>query len=255
MSRPSDPADPGALNGATIAFDLDGTLVDTAPDLVAVLNGLLEGENLAPLPLAVARPLIGRGARKLIARGFLAAGANDPGPHIEALFHRFIDAYRRRIAKESRPYPGATTALDTLAQAGARLCICTNKPTDLATLLIRELGLIDRFAAIVGPDAAPAAKPDPAHLIAAIAKAGGRLDRAVMVGDSEADAKAARAAGVPLVLVSFGYTEVPAAQLGPDVLIDHFDELPAACARLLGPLSPPAPAAIGRCPPDGPTDA
>ncbi|HEY5105793.1 MAG TPA: phosphoglycolate phosphatase [Caulobacteraceae bacterium] len=242
MPRPSDHADLRALDGATIAFDLDGTLVDTAPDLVAVLNGLLAEEGLAPLPLTVARPLIGRGARRLIARGFSAAGAPDPEPRMDALFSRFIAAYRGRIARESRPYPGALAALDKLMEAGAKLCLCTNKPTDLAALLMRELSLEERFAAIVGPDAAPAAKPDPAHLIAAITKAGGRLDKAVMVGDSEADAQAARAAGVPLVLVSFGYTEVAAAQLGADILIDHFDQLPAACARLLRPCRrPPQP--------------
>ncbi|MEO8926911.1 MAG: HAD-IA family hydrolase, partial [Caulobacteraceae bacterium] len=123
--------------------------------------------------------------------------------------------------------------LDALAAAGARLAVCTNKRTDLSAALLKALGLADRFDAIVGADAAPAAKPDPRHLIAAIERAGGRRDFALMVGDSASDAGAARAAGVPLVLVSFGYTEIPARELGPDILIDRFDQLPAACARLL----------------------
>ena len=224
-----------ALEGATIAFDLDGTLVDTAPDLIGTLNALLAAEGLTPLPLTVAKPMIGAGARRLIARGFAAAGEEQPEARLDALFTRFIAAYGARIADESVAYPGAVAALDALLAAGAKLCLCTNKPTDLSICLMRKLGIEGRFAAIVGADAAPAAKPDPAHLVAAIERAGGRISRSVMVGDSDSAARAARAAGVPLVLVDFGYSEIPAAQLEPDVLIAHFDQLPAACAHLLRP--------------------
>jgi len=222
-----------ALKGATIVFDLDGTLVDTAPDLVGTLNQLLVEERLPPLGLDDVRGMIGHGARVLLGRGLAAAGVPLEGARMDRLFRRFIEVYLGRIARESRPFPGAVAALDALRAAGARLAVCTNKPTNLSVALLSALDLAARFDAIVGPDAAPAPKPDPAHLLAAIAKAGGRSDRAVMIGDSATDAAAARAAGVPLVLVSFGYTETPAADLHPDILIECFDDLPAACERLL----------------------
>lgn len=232
-------AHPSPLTDATIVFDLDGTLIDTAPDLVDVLNGLLIEEGLAALPLDQARPMIGRGARALIERGFAADGAHLGKAHADLLFETFIDRYRGRIARKSLPFPGAAGALGEIARAGARLAVCTNKPTDLAITLLEALDLAGLFAAIVGPEGAPAPKPDPRHLLATIEKAGGRADRAVMVGDSAADAQAARGAGVPLILVSFGYTETPARDLAPDILIDAFDELPGACARLLAPCSAP----------------
>lgn len=230
-----DPARPAsaALDGAVIAFDLDGTLVDTAPDLVGTLNHLLVDEGLPPLPMDQARPFIGHGARRLLERGFDAAGQVLHPARLETLFQRFLPRYLDRIADESRPYPGCAAALDALRDHGARLCVCTNKPTDLSIALLSALGLDSRFEAIVGPDRAPARKPDPSHLRAAVEAAGGDLSRAVLVGDSGPDAGAARAAGAGLILVSFGYTEIPAADLNPDELVHSFDELPAACLRLL----------------------
>jgi phosphoglycolate phosphatase len=224
----------GPLADATIVFDLDGTLVETAPDLMGTLNALLAREDMPPLPMDGARSLIGQGAKALLARGFAAAGRPLAEPRLSRLFDDFIDHYLAHIADESRPFDGVVQALDTLQSGGARLAVCTNKRTDLSLALLRELGLAERFSAIIGADAAPAPKPDPRHLTTAIERAGGRADRAVMVGDSASDARAARNAGVPLVLVSFGYTDVPAANLQPDALIDHFDALPEACARLLG---------------------
>ena len=226
-----------ALEGATIAFDLDGTLVDTAPDLVGTLNALLQQEGLAPLALSEARPFIGRGARWLIERGFQAAGADLDQARAPELFDRFIARYLDHIADESRPFPGVESALDALKAAGARLCVCTNKRTDLSLALLDALDLTRRFDAVVGADAAPAPKPDPRHLTAAVAAAGGAMEKALLVGDAETDAGAARAAGAPLILVSFGYTEVPARDLEPDLLIDHFDELVEGCARLLAACS------------------
>lgn len=221
------------LSGATIVFDLDGTLVETAPDLLGTLNALLRREGLPPLTLEIARHLIGQGAKALIARGFAAAGERLDEQRLEGLFGAFIAHYRAHIADLSRPFDGVIAALDHLQAAGARLAVCTNKPTDLSVALLKALGMADRFAAIVGPDVAPAPKPDPRHLITTIERAGGEVSRAVMIGDSVADARAARSADVPLVLVSFGYTDVPARDLLPDSLIDHFDELPAECVRLL----------------------
>ena len=185
------------------------------------------------MPLSEARELIGRGAKALIARGFAVAGAPLDERELSALFVDFIDHYLAHIADESRPFPGVLTAMDALSADGAHLAVCTNKRTDLSVALLDALDLTHRFAAVVGADAVPAPKPAAAHLIATIERAGGDAGRAVMVGDSASDAGAARAAGVPLVLVSFGYTDTPVRELGADVLIDHFDDLPAACRRLL----------------------
>jgi phosphoglycolate phosphatase len=225
---------PSALAGAAVAFDLDGTLVDSAPDLIGTLNVLLEQEGLPAFPLAEARPFIGKGARWLVQRGFQAAGAALDEPRAQALYDRFIDHYLDHIADESRPYPGVVDALETLRGAGVRLAVCTNKRTDLSNALLGALGLSPWFDAVIGSDATPAIKPDGRHLTTAIAAAGGSMDRALMVGDAATDAGAARAAGAPLILVSFGYTEIPARDLGPDLLIDHFDELVDGCTRLLG---------------------
>jgi len=222
------------LQGAVIAFDLDGTLVDTAPDLIGTLNVLLRDEGLPPLPMDEARPFIGHGARRLLERGFHAAGQVLHPARLQVLFDRFIPRYLARIADESRPFPGCAAALDALKAEGARLAVCTNKPTGLSVALLEALGLAARFDAILGPDTAGAAKPDPRHLQAAVDAVGGDMGRTILVGDSATDAGAARAAKAGLILVSFGYTEIPAADLNPDILIHGFDELPAACMRLLG---------------------
>jgi phosphoglycolate phosphatase len=222
-----------SLNGATIAFDLDGTLVDTAPDLIGALNVVLGECGLPPLPMQSARHLVGRGARRLIERGFTDAGEPLDEDRVQGLTTRFIEVYRSRIASESRPFPGLLEALDELDRAGARLCVCTNKLTGLSIELLDALELTSHFAAVIGADKTPAIKPDPRHFAAAVLAAGGDPARALMVGDSHNDVAAAKAAGAPVVLVSFGYTETPAAELGADLLIDHYAELPAAAARLL----------------------
>jgi phosphoglycolate phosphatase len=223
------------LAGTTIAFDLDGTLVDTAPDLIGTLNAMLLEHGLRPVPLDAARHLVGRGARHLLEHGFKEGGASFHAGDAQALVDRFIALYRDRIADESLPFADVVTVLDGLKAEGARMCICTNKRTDLSVALIAALGLSDRFDAIVGPDLVSAHKPSAAHLIEAVQLAGGDPKRCLMVGDSIADVGAAKAAGVPVVVVSFGYTETPAAELGADALIDSYLELPAVAHRLLEP--------------------
>lgn len=225
--------DLSALAGATIVFDLDGTLVDSAPDLVGTLNVILQEEGIAPLPLDEARPFIGHGARRLMERGFAAQGHPVPTERMPDLFDRFIAHYNQHSTDETRPFPGAVRCLTELKAAGARLAICTNKLTDLSLPILQKLNLIDFFDAVIGADLAPAPKPDARHLTHTIKAAGGRIDHAVMVGDASTDAGAARAAKVPLVLVSFGYTEIPATELSPDILVDHFDDLKNACVMLL----------------------
>ena len=234
MSLPAQSLLPQNLRGAVIAFDLDGTLVDSAPDLIGALNGVLAEQGLATLSLGAARVMVGRGARALLEQGFSAAGAPLSPEAAPGLVERFIDLYRGRIAQETRPFEGLEPCLDALAGAGARLVVCTNKRTDLSVALLDALGLTARFAAVVGADQAPAPKPDPRHLLTALAAAGGEPARALMVGDSASDVGAARAAGVPSVVMSFGYTEIPAADLGGDFVLDHFDALPALAARILG---------------------
>jgi phosphoglycolate phosphatase len=222
-----------ALEGATIAFDLDGTLVESAPDLIGAVNAILTSEGYKPLAYDEGRPFISRGSRWLLQRGLEMAGEQDPAARTAALFGRFISYYSDHIADETLPFPGVIDALRRLRASGAKLVVCTNKPTDLSRSLLAKLDMAGLFDGVVGIDAVTAAKPNPAHLIEAVEAVGGDLARTVMVGDADTDAGAARGAGTPLILVDFGYTEIPAAELGPDVLLRRFDDLVAACADLL----------------------
>jgi phosphoglycolate phosphatase len=221
------------FNGATIAFDLDGTLVESAPDLIGAVNAILIAEGLKPLAYEEGRPFISRGARWLLQWGLEMAGEPESPARTAALFGRFIDHYSAHIADESRPFPGVINALRILKAAGTKLVVCTNKPTDLSRSLLAKLDMAELFEGVVGIDAVTAAKPNAAHLIEAVEAVGGDLARTIMVGDADTDAGAARAAGTPLILVDFGYTEIPAVALAPDVLLHHFDDLVGACAVLL----------------------
>lgn len=216
----------------TILFDLDGTLVDTAPDLAAAMNHVLAAHDRPPLPVDDVRHLVGHGARALIARGFAATGQARPDL-VEAAMPLFLQYYAAHIADGSRPFAGVAAALDSLAAAGCVLAVCTNKPTALAVALISALGWGQRFAAIVGFDSVPRAKPDAGHVHATLAACGGDAANAIFVGDSATDLGAARNAGLPIVLVSFGFTDVPARDLGADAVIDHYDDLLPALAALV----------------------
>ena len=222
-----------ALDGATIAFDLDGTLVETAPDLIGAVNAVLIEAGAKPLRYDEARSFISRGARWLLQWGFEISGEQEPAARTAAAFDRFLSYYSTHIADKSLPFPGVVDALKTLKAASARLVVCTNKPTDLSHSLLTKLDMAALFDGVVGIDAVTAAKPNAAHLIEAVEAVGGNLARTVMVGDADTDAGAARAAGTPLILVDFGYTEIPAAELAPDILLHHFDDLLDACAALL----------------------
>jgi phosphoglycolate phosphatase len=217
---------------STIVFDLDGTLVETAPDLISALNFVLDREGLRPIPLHVARNMIGAGARKLIERGLEAEGRNMTVKEIDRMTVDFIDYYAEHIADASRPFEGLESALDDLAAHGCRLAVCTNKLEWLSKRLLDQLGLSQRFAAICGADTFGVAKPDPAILQQTVARAGGHLTSTIMVGDSGTDIGVARRAGVPVIGVSFGYTDVPIAELKPDRLIHHMRDLPAAVGTL-----------------------
>lgn len=216
---------------ATIVFDLDGTLVDTAPDLCAALNHALAVLDRPPIPAADVRHLVGHGARKLLERGLAASGVSTP-ELVEAGFPAFLGFYAAHIADGSRPYPGVEAALDALAAAGCTLAICTNKPATLSAALVTALGWDGRFAANLGFDSVPAPKPDPGHLLAAIAAAGGDPATTVFVGDSITDTMTAQAANIRVIAVSFGFSDRPVAELGADIIIDHYDTLLPALRRL-----------------------
>jgi phosphoglycolate phosphatase len=218
-------------------FDLDGTLADTAGDLVGTLNVILEQEGLLPLPLHQARDMIGAGARALIQRGFEAAGKELAPAYLDELFRRFMIHYGENIRVHTRLYPGVAEALDRLEAAGFILAVCTNKVEEHSVKLLAELGIGHRFAANCGRDTFPYFKPDPRHLMLTIERAGGDPNRAVMVGDSRTDIVTAQNARIPVVAVPFGYTDVPVQELGPDVVIDHFDELFAAVESLMKPMA------------------
>lgn len=214
-----------ATRAPVLIFDLDGTLADTADDLIGALNVLLTREGLAPVALADGRPLVGAGARALIERGFACRGAPLEPMRADALVRDFLTHYEAHIADESRLFPGVLAALDRFRAAGFRLAVCTNKPEGLARLLLQKLSAADRFAAICGRGSFPMHKPDPRTLWLTIDAADGDPRRAVMVGDSKTDIDTARAAGTPTVAVDFGYTDTPVAVFSPDRIISHFDEL------------------------------
>lgn len=216
---------------ATVVFDLDGTLVDTAPDLCAALNHALGVLGRPGVPADDVRHMVGHGARKLLERGLAATGEVSPAL-VEAGVPSFLEFYAANIAVGSRPYPGVEAALDVLAAAGCGLAICTNKPAALSAALITALNWDGRFAANLGFDSVPAAKPDPGHLFATIAAAGGDAASTVFVGDSITDTTTGRAAGVPVVAVSFGFSDRPVAELGADLVIDHYSALVPALQTL-----------------------
>jgi phosphoglycolate phosphatase len=217
----------------TIVFDLDGTLADTAPDLVATLNKLLLRENLPRLSIETARPFVGAGARGLLERGFAAAGAPLKETRVSKLLGDFLELYEAHIADETRLFPGAEQSLDLFLDGGFRLAVCTNKTERLARLLLERLGVADRFSAICGRETFAHMKPDGRALLSTIERAEGDPARAVMVGDSRTDVAAARDAGAPVVAVDFGYSDPPVATFHPDRLISHFDELWDAATGLL----------------------
>ena len=225
------------LTGTTIVFDLDGTLVDTAPDLTAATNHTLSLQGLAPITVAELHPFIGHGSYAMIEAGLRFRGASVAREEIERLHEHFLAFYADNIAVGSRPFEGIPELLDHLLASGARLAVCTNKLEGLSKALLQALGLAARFGAIAGGDTLAVRKPAPGHLTGVIDMAGGRADRAVMVGDSEVDFATAAAAGIPAIGVTFGYTPRPVRELAPELcvgaVIDHYREFMPALERVL----------------------
>jgi phosphoglycolate phosphatase len=215
-----------------VGFDLDGTLVDTNPDLAPAINVALEAAGRPTIPADSTRKLIGGGSRKMLQRGLDLTGGPVPDRQFEELYARLLAFYEANIAVHSRPYPGALDALDALSGKGAKLAVVTNKPEYLAAKLLDALGMRTRFASLLGGDTLGPGrgKPAPDMIIETIARCGG--GSFAMVGDSSFDVRAAKAAGKPCVALSFGYNDLPVAELGADVVIDRYDELVPALAAL-----------------------
>jgi phosphoglycolate phosphatase len=213
-----------------LVFDLDGTLVDSAPDLRAALNEMLRERGLAPLSLPQVRRMIGDGAAALVARALEASGI-EPGRAANAL-PRFLQLYEADAVRLTRPYPGVPETLTALRRRGYRTAICTNKPQHATYTVLDGLGLLPLFEEIAGGDRFAVRKPDPGHLLGLIDQMGASVRAAAMIGDNENDAAAAHGAGVPLVLMRYGYARVEPASLAADALLDNFADLPAALDRL-----------------------
>lgn len=222
------------LTGVTIAFDLDGTLVDTAPDLTAAVNFVLAEQGIAAVDTGLIRADISHGAAEMLRTAFRIAGVAIAPDEVDRLYREvYLPRYEATIADTSRPFDGLVAALDELQGRGARLAVCTNKWEGLSRKLLAALELDSRFAAIAGRDTFAAFKPDPRHLIETVRLAGGDPARAVMIGDSDTDVTTARRAGVPVVGVTFGYTSTPMVDLGADATIEHYDALAPAIDRIM----------------------
>jgi phosphoglycolate phosphatase len=226
------PTSDGSLPSADIAapvplviFDLDGTLIDTAPDLIDSLNYTIEAVGMEPVTFDDVTFLVGQGVKVMITRAFELRHKPLDDQTFATLFDRFMGHYAAHMPGRSRPYPGAEACLSALTGAGFSLAICTNKAEELARPLIEKLGLLDRFPTITGGNTFAVRKPDAGHIFGTIDKAGASKSATVMVGDSVNDILAAKNAGIPSIAVRFGYSDVPAEELGADLVVDHFDEI------------------------------
>ncbi|MEM8685695.1 MAG: phosphoglycolate phosphatase [Pseudomonadota bacterium] len=216
-----------------IIFDLDGTLVDSAPDLTATGNELLRRRGRDEVSLADVRSMVGKGALVLMERMMAATGEPATREEVKAMLPEFLEHYGANIAAKTAPFPGVREALATLAERQALMAVCTNKFEQLSHSLLQQIDLDHHFSAVVGGDTLPIRKPDGGHVLGTIERAGGDRARTIMVGDSHNDIDAAKDAGVKSIAVSFGYTDIPPKELGADHVIDHFDELIGAIDALM----------------------
>jgi phosphoglycolate phosphatase len=226
------------LAGITAVFDLDGTIADTAGDLADAANAALMSEGFAAAPAAAIAKSAGYGTRAMLRSALSAGGYSADAEQMLRMSVKLVAHYEENIAHKSRLFPGFAEAARFLQSSGAKLVLCTNKRERLAVKLLSALGIGGLFEAIAGGDTFPFHKPDPRHISDLVQLAGGVLSAAVMVGDSEADIDAARAAGIPVIAANFGYASVPASELGADAVLNHFDELPALIGALLPQMQP-----------------
>jgi phosphoglycolate phosphatase len=225
---------PADFNGVTVVFDLDGTLVHTAPDLAAATSHALSLAGVPPVSVSELLQFVGHGSRAMLDAGLRKYGKGLSEAEISRLHEAFLTYYADNVSALSEPFNGVIDVLDALAAGGAKLAVCTNKMENLSKLLLKDLGMDRRFAFIAGRDTFDVFKPAPGHLTKTIAAAGGTPDRAVMVGDSEVDIATAIAAGIPSIAVTFGYTTLPIRDLGASAVIDHYREFLGALEHVLG---------------------
>jgi len=216
-----------------LIFDLDGTLVETAPDILNALNAVLVEEGRRPADIGDLRHLVGHGARLMMGEAFARTGARPSPERTEALIDRFVIHYRDHLADESLPYPGVHETLASFKRDGARMGVLTNKPEELAVPLLKALDLTQYFEAIHGAGRYSYVKPDPRVLHHVLDELGADKAHAVMIGDSATDVATAHAAGIPVIVLTYGYTPIPPRELGADAVIDAFSALPAALSKLV----------------------
>jgi len=225
------------MKGLTVVFDLDGTLVDTAPDLTATLNHVLDQIGHGPVTVDDVRPVVAYGGRRMLKNILETAGDDASEARLDELLKVYLAHYRVHLADASRPYEGVLQCLDWLTAQGARLGVCTNKYEDLTFTLLDQLDLERRFHAICGVDTFEVRKPHPDHLTRTIEMAGGKADYAIMIGDTETDIATAKAAGIPVIAVTFGYSDTHVECFEPDAMIGHYRELPDRIAELVNTLA------------------
>jgi phosphoglycolate phosphatase len=216
----------------TLLLDLDGTLVDSAPDLLAAANRLMAARGLPPFALSEVLRMIGDGVPALVTRALAARGL----PFDPAALTAFSADYEAHLADSSRPYPGVFSGLHAMRAAGWRLAVCTNKPEALARRLLATLGLLDFFAVIGGGDSFAVRKPDPGHLLATLAAAGGAPRAAVAVGDHHNDVAAAAGAGIPCIFALWGYGHLGNGEEAAAQAVS-FNEVLALALRVVGRLA------------------
>lgn len=228
-----------SLSGWTIVFDLDGTLVDSAPDLLNATNHALSLAKRPQITLSQIRDIIGSGAKAMMRKGFALTGEPASEPEIDALWQPFIEHYKANIAADSTLYSGCREVLDTLLEKGATLAVCTNKLEALAKQVLTELGVIDRFDACFGADSVPERKPNGDHILLTLDAVAGTADKAIMIGDSQTDEKAARNAGLPFIFVPFGYGPGTPDQVHAAAVVDSYSNMLSAIEQIVEASSAP----------------
>ncbi|SNY93041.1 phosphoglycolate phosphatase [Cohaesibacter sp. ES.047] len=211
---------------SSIIFDLDGTLVDTAPDLTGALNHVLGLNNLDPVSVQQVRDIVGYGARITIERGFSHYGIRLDTSALDEAQDQFLAHYAANICKTSTLYPGVQDVIKEFGHAGIRMGVCTNKTEVLAVDLLTQLGVAPSFATICGSDTVPNKKPHPDHVLTALDRMSGEPSTSILVGDSQADVQSGQAAGLPVIAMTYGYTAIPTEALGADVVLDSFADIP-----------------------------
>nr|WP_321457508.1 HAD family hydrolase [uncultured Cohaesibacter sp.] len=214
-----------------VLFDLDGTLVDTAPDLTGALNHVLALNNLEPFSVEKVRNTVGFGARITIERSFAHYGQSIEGDALDIAHAQFLAHYSENICKDSRLFPGVDDVLNRFRAASVQMAVCTNKTEHLSIDLLDQIGVRPLFDTICGSDTVPNKKPHPDHIYSAVNRAGGTCETAIMIGDSQADVLSARAAGLPVIVMSYGYTSIPSEDLGADLVLDDFSDIPDVLAN------------------------